>query len=60
MTRLYVVSEGLTETNFVRDILAPHVEQRWPTRLNIQAPNMRGKCRYADVKKLMLEHLLDA
>lgn len=53
MTRLYVVSEGLTETNFVRDVLAPHVEQRWPARLAVQAPNLRGRCAYAEVKKLI-------
>jgi hypothetical protein len=54
MTRLYVVSEGLTETSFVRDILAPHVEQRRPARLAVHAPNLRGKCAYAEVKKLIL------
>jgi Domain of unknown function (DUF4276) len=53
MIRLYVVSEGLTETNFVRDILAPHMEQRSPARLSVQAPNLRGKCAYADVRKLI-------
>ena len=30
MTRLYVVSEGLTEATFVREILAPHIEHRLP------------------------------
>lgn len=53
MTRLYVVGEGLTETTFVRDVLAPHVEQRWPARLAVQAPNLRGRCAYAEVKKLI-------
>ena len=53
MTRLYVVSEGLTETSFVCDILAPHVEQRRPATLAVYAPNLRGKCAYAEVKKLI-------
>jgi len=53
MTRLYVVGEGLTETTFVRDILAPHMEQRWPAKLAVQAPNLRGRCAYAEVKKLI-------
>ena|SRR5437899_1084856 len=51
-TRLYVVSEGRTEANFVRDILAPHIESRWPERLTVQAPNLRGHCTYAELKKL--------
>lgn len=53
MIRLYVVSEGLTETNFVREILTPHVEERWPARQIVQAPNLRGRCAYVEVKKLI-------
>jgi hypothetical protein len=48
-----VVSEGLTETNFVREILTPHVEQLLGPTVNVHAPNMRGNCRYAEVKKLI-------
>ncbi|MGH9662114.1 MAG: DUF4276 family protein [Bryobacteraceae bacterium] len=51
MTRLYVVSEGLTEADFVRDILAPHIESRWPERLAVQATNLAGQRTYAKVKK---------
>jgi len=53
VTRLYVISEGLTESNFVRDILAPHVESVWPDRLTVQAPNLRGHCTCAELKKLI-------
>src|SRR5438132_1100380 len=53
VTRLYVISEGLTESNFVRDILAPHIESRWPDRLTVQAPNLRGRRTYAELKKLI-------
>src|SRR5258706_16400864 len=53
VTRLYVVSEGLTEANFVRDILGPHLESRWPERVTVQAPNLRGSCAYSELKKLV-------
>ena len=53
MTRLYVVSEGLTEANFVRDILRPHIESRWPERLTVHAPNLGGNCKYAELRKLL-------
>jgi hypothetical protein len=53
VTRLYVVSEGLTETSFVRDVLTPHLERQWPERLAVHAPNLRGHCSYAEVKKLI-------
>jgi len=54
VTRLYVVSEGFTEANFVRDILKPHLEGRWPGRVNVEAPNLRGHHTYAGLKKLIL------
>lgn len=42
MTRLYVVVEGQAEVNFVRDILKPHIEGRWPERLTVLPVNLKG------------------
>ena len=53
MMRLYVVCEGLTETNFVRDILRPHIELRCPAPVTVEAPNLRGNCVYVGVRKLI-------
>jgi len=53
VTRLYVVSEGQTEVTFVRDVLAPHLEPRWPGRLSVLAPNLQGSRPYDEVKKLV-------
>jgi hypothetical protein len=51
--RLYVVSEGLTEVNFVREILGPHIEGRSSAGIVIQAINLRGQPSYAETKKLI-------
>jgi len=53
VTRLYVVSEGLTEINFVRDVITPHLERRWPERITVQAPKLEGNCTYGKVQKLV-------
>ncbi len=53
MTRLYVVSEGLSELTFVQDILAPHVQGRRPGLIVVEAPNLRGNSSYGKLKKLI-------
>jgi len=53
MTRLYVVCEGLTEVNFVTQILKPHLEDRNPTATVVGAPNLRGHYTYAQLKKFV-------
>ena len=53
LTRLYVVCEGLTEVNLVRDILAPHIEQRWAERIAVpKAPNLRGSGTFLQLEKV--------
>jgi len=51
MTRLYVVCEGLTEVNFVQDILKPHIEGRSSGRVEVAAPNSRGQTAYSKLNK---------
>ena len=53
MIRLYVVCEGLTEVNFVTTILKPHLEARTPDQIAISAPNLKGHCTYARLKKFV-------
>jgi hypothetical protein len=53
LTRLYVVSEGLTEFNFAREILAPHIEPRWPGQITVQPINLQGHTSYGNPKKLI-------
>jgi len=48
-----VVSEGLTELNFVREILAPRIEPRWPGRIAVQPINLQGHTSYGKSKKLI-------
>jgi hypothetical protein len=52
MTRLYVVCEGLTEVNFVAQILKPHLEAIDPL-LMAAAPSLRGHYTYAQLKKFL-------
>ena len=53
MTRLLVVSEGLTEVNFVAQVLKPHLEGRAPERLTVSAPNLKGRNTYAQLRKFV-------
>ena len=53
MTRLYIVCEGLTEVNFVTQLLKPHLEAPDPLRLTVGAPNLRGHYTYAQLKKFV-------
>jgi hypothetical protein len=51
MTRLLVMAEGLTEVNFVTQLLKPHLEKRAPDRLTVSAPNLKGYHTYAKLQK---------
>jgi hypothetical protein len=53
MTRLLVAAEGLTEVNFVTQLLKPHLEGRAPDRISVGAPNLRGYHTYAELKKFV-------
>ena len=53
MTRLYVVCEGLTEVNFVTQILKPHLEQGHADAITVGAPNLKGYRTYASLKKFV-------
>lgn len=53
MTRLYVVCEGLTEVNFVTQVVKPHVEASDAVRFTVAAPNLRGHYTYAQLKKFV-------
>jgi hypothetical protein len=53
MTRIYVVCEGLTEVNFVTQLLRPHLEQHDPDATAVGAPNLRGHYTYAQLKKFV-------
>jgi hypothetical protein len=53
MTRLLVAAEGLTEVNFVTQILKPYLEERAPDRIVLNAPNLRGYRTYAGLKKFV-------
>lgn len=53
MTRLYIVCEGLTEVNFVAQLLKPHLETPDPLLLTVGAPNLKGHYTYAQLKKFV-------
>lgn len=53
MTRLLVASEGLTEVNFVTQLLKPHLEGSTPGRITVGAPNLRGYRTYAGIRKFV-------
>lgn len=53
MTRLYVVCEGLTEVNFVTQLLKPHLEAPDPSLLTVGAPSLKGNYTYAQLKKFV-------
>jgi Domain of unknown function (DUF4276) len=53
VTHLYVVAEGVTEINFVRDVLAPYLDRRRPEGIAVEAPNLQGKCAYGEVGRLV-------
>ncbi len=53
MTRLLIVAEGLTEVNFVTQVLKPHLEGRAPDRITVNAPNLKGYHPYAGIKKFV-------
>jgi hypothetical protein len=53
MTRLYVVCQGLTEVNFVTQLVKPHLEERSPNAAMVGAPNLRGHYTYAQLKKFV-------
>jgi hypothetical protein len=52
MTRLIVIAEGFTESEFIRQILKPHLERSQPVQLF--APILRGTFAFAKLKKLIL------
>jgi Domain of unknown function (DUF4276) len=51
MTRLHVIAEGLTEVNFVSQLLKPHLENRAPGSVAVSAPILGGHYTYAGLKK---------
>jgi hypothetical protein len=53
MTRLYVVCEGLTEVNFVRDVISPQIEACGVGRIVMAPPNLRGYRTYAELRKFI-------
>jgi len=53
VTRLYIVCEGLTEVNFVTQLLKPHLEAPDPLLLTVGAPNLKGHYTYAQLKKFV-------
>ena len=53
MTRLLVMAEGLTEFNFVTQLLKPHLEARNPGAITVSAPNLKGYHTYAALKKFV-------
>ncbi len=50
MTRLYVVVEGLTEFNFVQELLKPHLERVLPALL-VSAVRHKERFTYAGLRK---------
>jgi hypothetical protein len=53
MTRLYVVCEGLTEINFVTQLLKPYLEAVNPERLTVNAPRAKERFTYAEIRKFI-------
>jgi len=53
MTRLMVLAEGLTEVNFVTQLLKPHLEGPAPDRITVSAPNLKGYRTYARLRKFV-------
>jgi len=53
MRRLLVAAEGLTEVNFVTQLLKPHLERRAPDQIMVSAPNLKGYRTYAGLKKFV-------
>jgi len=53
MRRLLVAAEGLTEVNFVTQLLKPHLETRAPGQIMVRAPNLKGYRTYAGLKKFV-------
>jgi hypothetical protein len=53
MTRLYVVAEGLTEVDFVTQILKPHLEAHTQHSTTVAAPTINGYRTYAKLKKFL-------
>ena len=53
MIRLYVIVEGLTELNFVSQLLRPHLQELCLDRIAImRPPRLDGRYTYAQLKKL--------
>jgi hypothetical protein len=53
MTHLYVVCEGLTEVNFVTQLLKPHLEAPGPSLLTVGARNLMGNYTCTPLKKFV-------
>ena len=53
MTRLFVIAEGLTEANFVSQLLKPHLEQHAPGKVATSAPRLDGHFTYAHLNKFV-------
>lgn len=50
MTRVYVVAEGATESNFVQQILKPHLERMLPA-IRLSASNIKNRLRMQVYKR---------
>ena len=53
MRRLLIAAEGLTEVNFVTQLLKPHLEDRDSRAITVSAPNLKGYRTYAGLKKFV-------
>jgi hypothetical protein len=53
MTRLFIVCEGLTEVNFVQEVIRPQIEARVVGRVVMAPPNLQGYRSYADPAKFI-------
>jgi hypothetical protein len=53
MIRLAVLTEGLTELDFVNTILAPHLLARSDSRIFVSAPTLRGHATYSVLRKFV-------
>jgi hypothetical protein len=51
MRRLLIAAEGLTEVNFVTQLLKPHLEAPDPHAITVSAPNLKGYRTYSGLKR---------
>jgi len=51
MRRLLIAAEGLTEVNFVTQLLKPHLEEPDPHAITVSAPNLKGYRTYSGLKR---------